>query len=86
MCWSPSLQKPFDYFWTKPLEKVGKKEVVYIPTKWIQSHVLFLLHLQHKLHQKPNLVLNLNHQKTSYEDLVDENHHMFFYGTSLNDK
>jgi hypothetical protein len=32
------------------------------------------------------LVQNLNRQKTSYEDLVDENHHMFFYDTSLNDK
>jgi hypothetical protein len=32
------------------------------------------------------LVLNLNRHKTSYEDLVDENHHMFFCGTSLNNK
>ncbi len=86
MCWSPSLQKSCEYFQTKPLEKVGKKEVVYIPMKWIQSHVHFLLHFQHKLQQKPNLVLNLNRHKTSYEDLVDENHHMFFCGTSLNNK
>jgi hypothetical protein len=45
MSWSPSLQKPFEYFRIKPLEKVGKKEVVYIPMEWIQSHVLFLSHL-----------------------------------------
>jgi hypothetical protein len=51
MCWPPSLQKPFEYFQTKPLEKFGKKEVVYIPMEWIPSHVLFLSHFQHKLHQ-----------------------------------
>jgi len=52
MCWSPSLQKSCECFWTKPLEKVGKKDVVHIPMEWIQSHVLFLTHFQHKLHQK----------------------------------
>jgi len=32
-----------------------------ISTEWIQSHILFLSHFQHKLHHKPNLVQNINH-------------------------
>jgi hypothetical protein len=84
MCWSPSLQKPFEYFRTKPLEKVGKKEVVYLWSGLNKCPFPFTLPTQATSQTK--FGLKSKSSKNIIWDLVDENHHMVFYGTSLNDK